>query len=266
MRLPHPADRHPGYEELIARHAGDNEYARHHLPRYLHTLRHMPDRTEIGTGRIRVLELGTSLVLPPILLDRFGFAEVEVSHFDPGALGTSFDLPLDNDPEGRSVAAFSIDLESDAIPRPDSHYDLVLCLEVIEHLERDPMFMLVEINRVLRTGGLLYLSTPNVTSARNVHRILQGYAPHFFMKYPKTRELYRHNIEYDPHQLLALASAAGFEARRFWTQDCFEMEVPSAMALLRKHRFPVQHRGDNMFFVGAKISAPLERHPSCVYF
>jgi len=46
-----------------------------------------------------------------------------------------------------------------AIPFPDQHFDLVLCIEVLEHVEDDEK-ALGEIARVLRSGGNLILSLP----------------------------------------------------------------------------------------------------------
>lgn len=45
----------------------------------------------------------------------------------------------------------------------DDSYDLVIALEVIEHIE-NPWNFLREVRRLLRKGGLLVLSTPNVDS------------------------------------------------------------------------------------------------------
>ncbi len=63
------------------------------------------------------------------------------------------------------------DLNNDPLPYPDDAFDLVTCTEVIEHLEhfRAP---LREIHRILRPGGLLVVSTPNVLNLRSRLRYL----------------------------------------------------------------------------------------------
>ena len=152
------------------------------------------------------------------------------------------------------------------IPVDSGDYDLCLAFEVLEHMERDPMNMLSEVNRILKTGGLLYLSTPNIISSRNVYKILHSYAPHFFMKYSKTHSLYRHNIEYAPNQLLELTSAAGFKVRKFWTFDTFEEPIPEIIEFLESNNFNSSNRGDNMFVICEKVSPVVDRYPSCLYF
>jgi SAM-dependent methyltransferase len=46
------------------------------------------------------------------------------------------------------------------LPFPDSSADYILCLEVMEHLER-PTDFINEVRRVLKVGGRLILSVPN---------------------------------------------------------------------------------------------------------
>ena len=50
--------------------------------------------------------------------------------------------------------------DANKIKLPSKSIDLVLSLELIEHLE-DTQLLLSEIRRVLKTGGLLVISTPN---------------------------------------------------------------------------------------------------------
>lgn len=56
--------------------------------------------------------------------------------------------------------------------------DLVIALEIIEHLY-DTDFFLSEIHRILKPGGLLILSTPNLASLTNRLKLLFGGYPHY---------------------------------------------------------------------------------------
>src|SRR6267143_1760416 len=66
-------------------------------------------------------------------------------------------VSVDLDPQHPSVLRVDA---NDPLPFPDEVFDLVWCTEVIEHVV-DPAFTLGEINRVLKPGGRLLLSTPN---------------------------------------------------------------------------------------------------------
>lgn len=62
---------------------------------------------------------------------------------------------------------------------PDSHFDVCISIEGIEHLER-PADFFHELIRVLKPGGSLILSTPNPDSFRSRLRyFLKGYNTHF---------------------------------------------------------------------------------------
>lgn len=64
-------------------------------------------------------------------------------------------------------------------PYPDSYFDFVTCIEGIEHLE-NPFHLIREANRVLREGGSLIITTPNIASLRSrMQYLLYAFHVHF---------------------------------------------------------------------------------------
>jgi 2-polyprenyl-3-methyl-5-hydroxy-6-metoxy-1,4-benzoquinol methylase len=60
--------------------------------------------------------------------------------------------------------------DAQQLPYADESFDIVLSCETIEHLP-DPAHALKEMRRVCRTGGLLYLTTPNYFNAMGLYYI-----------------------------------------------------------------------------------------------
>jgi SAM-dependent methyltransferase len=81
------------------------------------------------------------------------------------------------------------------LPLPDQSVNAIVCLEVIEHLERDQDAM-GEFARVLKPGGVLVASVPN---------------HYYFRSYLKWMGHYRH---YDAVSFTTLTKTAGFETIR----------------------------------------------------
>ena len=101
-------------------------------------------------------------------------------------------------------------IEQDLLPFPNNSFDLVIFTEVLEHIAiTDPCVILGEIRRVLRPGGRMLLSTPNVANLSNVVAFIQGdnvfWPPNMFYG-----SVDRHNREYTPNELLQLVERAGF--------------------------------------------------------
>jgi SAM-dependent methyltransferase len=101
------------------------------------------------------------------LLER-GFADVDCLDINAGAFAL-------NDARAR----FTRHDAARPLPFPDAHFDYVFSIEGIEHFE-SPWTFVKELCRVLKPGGLLYLSTPNTFSVdARLKYLVSGYFPRF---------------------------------------------------------------------------------------
>ncbi|EAU55663.1 class I SAM-dependent methyltransferase [Mariprofundus ferrooxydans] len=64
-----------------------------------------------------------------------------------------------------------VDLNQGALPYPDTHFDLVTFTEVAEHLE-NYRAIVREIYRILKPGGVVIITTPNVLNMKSRMRFL----------------------------------------------------------------------------------------------
>lgn len=113
------------------------------------------------------------------------------------------------------------------LPYPDAAFDRALCLDVLEHLRYDEQPVgLAELFRVLRPGGELLVSVPNLAHLQSrMHFLLQG-------RLIRTASELKHPGDRPAAEYLHLARAAGFTlvARR----GIFPT-VPVLTRLIRRH-------------------------------
>jgi SAM-dependent methyltransferase len=162
------------------------------------------------------------------------------------------------------------DAEKDPFPYPDAHFDTVLCCELIEHLPSDPMHLMAEVNRIIKDGGHLVLTTPNICSARAISAILQGYHPGFFPAYlrPEAQGDARHAREYAPREIALMFHDSGFEVARLETgefRDEPHPELQWVLHLLDQYTLRRDLRGDGIYAVGVKRGGVSERYPAWLY-
>jgi 2-polyprenyl-3-methyl-5-hydroxy-6-metoxy-1,4-benzoquinol methylase len=72
------------------------------------------------------------------------------------------------------------------IPFPDEFFDVVWAGDIIEHICKTDIFI-NEINRVLKMGGLLILSTPMHSKIKNIGIALFRFEKHFNPEFPHYR-------------------------------------------------------------------------------
>ncbi len=244
-------------EDLIT---PEDSYHQGHKRRMARTLDLLTQEKPKG----KLLELGTSKVIPLSLDLLAPELEVHVTDFDLDQPSTG-KMSIQMGKASKEFPVYRVDLETQKIPVEDGTFDYVLCCEVIEHMEVDPMFMMSEINRVLKTNGVLILTTPNITSSRALWKILRGMEPHFYMQYRKVPALYRHNYEYSVPGLRSVIKAAGFSSSTVWSEDAFENPVIEDIGKLRGIGYPMVDIGDNIFAVVKKTREVINRYPTVIY-
>lgn len=93
------------------------------------------------------------------------------------------------------------------LPLADRSVAAVVAAELIEHLFR-PQALLAEIARVLRPGGVLVLSTPNLATLQDRFRFLFGRSPR--QVDPMHEYLYLHIRPFTAQMLRRMLAACGF--------------------------------------------------------
>jgi SAM-dependent methyltransferase len=73
-----------------------------------------------------------------------------------------------------SIDNRSCDLTSENLPFADQEFDLILASEILEHFRFHPARFFAEVARVLKPGGRLIITTPNLIRLNNVIKLLLG--------------------------------------------------------------------------------------------
>ncbi|MGQ9632727.1 MAG: glycosyltransferase [Bryobacteraceae bacterium] len=244
--------------------------SRTYLETHLDRLERILAITPTGRPQDRILEMGSYAQITPLLKTRLGYGEVRGCYFGPSGNKERREV-VSEEGERFEFESDLFDASADRFPYPDGYFSTVLCCEVLEHLARDPMHMLAEINRVLREGGHLVLTTPNIASLRAVAAVLQGYHPGLFPAYLRP-ELEpgesRHHREYTPREIRRLLEDGGFEVTRLETGSYREKPRPElawVSRLLERYGLPEELRGEAIYAVGRKRSPLRHRYPDWLY-
>jgi len=169
----------------------------------------------------RCLELGANPYFTTWLLDEFTDLELELANYFDGTKA-SVTQPvrytgLDGADRERAYESKLFNIEDDPFPYDDGSLDVVLFCEILEHLLMNPVGVLGEIHRILKPGGVLVVTTPNVYRLENAIR---------FANWENFSDLYsghgpygRHNREYTMSEVQFLLGFAGFDIEVSFTSD-----------------------------------------------
>jgi len=114
-----------------------------------------------------------------------------------------------------------------ALPCPDASFDRALCLDVLEHLSyEDQPRALAELSRVLKAGGILFVSVPNLAHLQSrVQFLLRG-------RLIRTASALKHPGDRPAGEYIGLAKRAGFTL--VGRRGIFPT-IPVLTHLIRKH-------------------------------
>ena len=246
------------------------QYFERHLDRIATTVAMGPGPTKTG----RVLEIGTYLHILPAVFALKGYREAKGTYFGAKpevqrkSVSTSY---------GRIICDVDValfDAERDRFPYDDGAFDLVVVAEVLEHLNHDPMHMLVETRRILCDGGALLLTTPNCASFSSLVRFFRREHPYQFSGFRDPRASpepgSRHVREYTSLEVRQLLRDAGFEVEIFVTES--EPADPAVTrwmaAATRFCSGSLDDRGDQIYSIARKTAAAgasRQRYPKSLY-
>jgi 2-polyprenyl-3-methyl-5-hydroxy-6-metoxy-1,4-benzoquinol methylase len=90
-------------------------------------------------------------------------------------------------------------------PYSEGYFDIVVCNNLWEHVP-DPLFLLKEIRRIIRSGGFLIISTPSRYRLENIVRVMRGKSVRFMSPL--------HVTEYSVGQIIEQLEFGKFEVIR----------------------------------------------------
>lgn len=236
-------------------------YLQEACKRFLYTLQMIPS----GTGQL--LEIGSSPYFASLLLRRFTKYQLTyTNYFGPTFSAQDEQAIITAQGERIAFPFHNINVETEPLPFAEDHFDIVLLCEVLEHFTNDPLYALLNIKRVLKPGGYLILSTPNVARLANVARILAG--QNIYDPYSGYGPYGRHNREYNLDDLNKLLTHAGFTIEQQYTSDVHPNRSHHAFDLaefIHLVKFRQNDLGQYIFIRAKNDSLATPKKPNWLY-
>ena len=229
------------------------------LRRFLITVAMVPPAGQPGA---RLLELGANPYFITLLLKKFTSYELVLANYfgeagAPGGRGTQV-ITSRQYGEQHVFEYEHFNGETDCFPYPDGAFDFVLNCEILEHLPLDPTHYLCECHRVLKPGGAMLLTTPNVLAYQNLWRLATNH--NIYDLYSGYGVYGRHNREYTPLELIYLLEGCGYSIEQVRLEDIYPHH--GLTRWLKRFR---KHWRDNLFVLARAHGQPIYSYPPWLY-
>lgn len=142
-------------------------------------------------------------------------------------------------------------LEKENIPFQDQNFDIILFAETLEHLNFHPKRVFEEIARVLKPGGELIITTPNLLRSNNRLKCILGKSINFDIKEDYTPGT--HYREYSAVEIEYLLNIAGLKMRKLKYIDFDYPNRSKVEAIINKTVvFVMPNLKSNIVIIGKK--------------
>lgn len=257
-----------------------DKYYRNHALVYLRALNIVREALPVG-NTIKALELGAPPYFFTSLLAMRLDCEVTAVSVPAGVWPgeplpirkESVKLEVGEDHRPLDIQMYVLNIGKDLFPFPDHSFDLILCMEVIEHLTYSPTHMLVETHRVLNEDGKLLVTVANAINVkRTVQLLLNQTIEHRYSGYGVYG---RHSREYAPREPEALLAACNYQAVLLQTANVWREIARSSAArrlanvlLKALTSIPVPYlwaKREYVFAVAEPVGEPRASYPAFLY-
>lgn len=253
--------------DWLGAHADETEYTymRGHRTRLMHALCMIPKGDQKHTT---MLDVGCYGYMGLWAKQHLGYERVVGIEWHPENDAPIIERTLRVQDEEFSFESHNFDISRTEWPI-EEQFDTVLFLEVLEHINEDPMGVMERINHRMKPDGVLAMSVPNAISYKALREFLVGMPPWTYWFYePDLAHEPRHCFEYTPVVFRSLLTASGMDIQAMRT--IFAYSTPQrerdTLDIAESLGFDPRDMGETMIAKCAKVREGVAlRYPDVLY-
>jgi len=233
--------------------------------RFIKTIELIPNSVAKG----EMLELGANPYFLTLILKKYYKLKPRLSnYFGENFKGKSGEQIITSNKYGE-VHKFKFkhfNIEKDPFPYENNSFDFVINCEILEHLTIDPVKSFQEIHRILKKGGRLLITTPNVNRRENWFKLIRG--ENIYDPYSGYGAYGRHNREYTINELRDILFVNGFKIEKagsFFKKPISNQPKERALRFAVKRILKNKDQGDHLYVLAVKKCNKKPTRPSYLY-